>query len=402
MSCDRLYVSKSPSSERDVKTKTTDKVLRPSRGIQRRARLNELPHDLERDFQRRSQRQRAAFLATHVNERNSDEDRPPWDPPVTVERIDLGPIRARLERNGRMPHLASLLDEVRGGTGDSRDRPQEADPGDYTLSDVLDRARLVPLGHSYEVSSLPGPPPGYRQYEGLILGGQDDDSGPGRWRSPDAGLSFGSYSSRDRTSSHTISPWELYADGVSRYDEHRAAPLDGLGDRERSLSPDANGTWDTLLTTLTPDPQPPSAGSSFASTTGTGSSATSPHVGSLATQRQPRTRESGAHHECGVCDRCLRRRASLASMRSRGPPPPLPSLGDMTPSMPVRRTYRSRYGGIEHSRRANDLNRVRENARRRAQDHLSPTSPDEDNSLEDEDGSFDAWTRRQREVSRRW
>ncbi|RGP64813.1 hypothetical protein FSPOR_7749 [Fusarium sporotrichioides] len=37
---------------------------------------------------------------------------------------------------------------------------------------------------------------------------------------------------------------------------------DGLGDRERSLSPEV---WDTLLSTLTPDPQPPSAGSSFAS-----------------------------------------------------------------------------------------------------------------------------------------
>lgn len=39
--------------------------------------------------------------------------------------------------------------------------------------------------------------------------------------------------------------------------------VDGLGDRDRSLSPEV---WDTLLTTLTPDPQPPSAGSSFAST----------------------------------------------------------------------------------------------------------------------------------------
>ncbi|KAK7431907.1 hypothetical protein QQZ08_001526 [Neonectria magnoliae] len=38
--------------------------------------------------------------------------------------------------------------------------------------------------------------------------------------------------------------------------------MDGLGDRDRSLSPEV---WDTLLTTLTPDPQPPSAGSSFAS-----------------------------------------------------------------------------------------------------------------------------------------
>ncbi|RFU77238.1 hypothetical protein TARUN_5019 [Trichoderma arundinaceum] len=40
------------------------------------------------------------------------------------------------------------------------------------------------------------------------------------------------------------------------------APVDGLGDRNRSLSPEV---WDTLLSTLTPDPQPPSVGSSFAS-----------------------------------------------------------------------------------------------------------------------------------------
>ncbi|KJZ73883.1 hypothetical protein HIM_06776 [Hirsutella minnesotensis 3608] len=39
--------------------------------------------------------------------------------------------------------------------------------------------------------------------------------------------------------------------------------LDGLGDRDRSVSPEV---WDTLLSTLTPDPQPPSAGSSFVST----------------------------------------------------------------------------------------------------------------------------------------
>lgn len=42
----------------------------------------------------------------------------------------------------------------------------------------------------------------------------------------------------------------------------RGRGLDGLGDRERSLSPEG---WDTLLTTLTPDPQPPSANASFAS-----------------------------------------------------------------------------------------------------------------------------------------
>jgi hypothetical protein len=44
------------------------------------------------------------------------------------------------------------------------------------------------------------------------------------------------------------------------------ARLDGLGDRNRSLSPEGDGVWDTLLSSITPDPQPPSVGTSFAST----------------------------------------------------------------------------------------------------------------------------------------
>lgn len=46
----------------------------------------------------------------------------------------------------------------------------------------------------------------------------------------------------------------------------RPHPADGLGDRDRSLSPEG---WDTLRSTLTPDPQPPSAGTSFASAAAT-------------------------------------------------------------------------------------------------------------------------------------
>ncbi|KAF3808798.1 hypothetical protein GCG54_00010989 [Colletotrichum gloeosporioides] len=54
---------------------------------------------------------------------------------------------------------------------------------------------------------------------------------------------------------------------------------DGLGDRNRSLSPDEDGVWDTLLTTLTPDPQPPSAGSSFASASASASASQSQSAG---------------------------------------------------------------------------------------------------------------------------
>lgn len=64
--------------------------------------------------------------------------------------------------------------------------------------------------------------------------------------------------------------------------------VDGLGDRDRSLSPEV---WDTLLTTLTPDPQPPSASSSFASAaasqTAAPSSTTTPSSGNANPAAEP-------------------------------------------------------------------------------------------------------------------
>ena len=56
-------------------------------------------------------------------------------------------------------------------------------------------------------------------------------------------------------------------------DDHQDA-LDGLGDRNRSLSPEA--TWETLLTTITPDHHLPSADSSFTSATASASAASMP------------------------------------------------------------------------------------------------------------------------------
>jgi hypothetical protein len=60
---------------------------------------------------------------------------------------------------------------------------------------------------------------------------------------------------------------------------------DGLGDRLRSLSPaDGENLWDTLLTTVTPDPQPPSIGSSFASSR-PGASRTATQTSAIASSR---------------------------------------------------------------------------------------------------------------------
>ena len=56
--------------------------------------------------------------------------------------------------------------------------------------------------------------------------------------------------------------------------QDRSTAIDGLGDRDRSLSPDDN--WETLLTTITPDLQLPSADSSFTSATASASASTRP------------------------------------------------------------------------------------------------------------------------------
>lgn len=59
-------------------------------------------------------------------------------------------------------------------------------------------------------------------------------------------------------------------------------PVDGLGDRNRSLSPEDEGVWDTLLSSITPDPQPPSVGTSFASTSAPASGSTSQNTDTSA------------------------------------------------------------------------------------------------------------------------
>lgn len=60
------------------------------------------------------------------------------------------------------------------------------------------------------------------------------------------------------------------------------SPVDGLGDRNRSLSPEDEGVWDMLQSSITPDPQPPSVGNSFASTSAPASGSTSQNTDASA------------------------------------------------------------------------------------------------------------------------
>ena len=86
----------------------------------------------------------------------------------------------------------------------------------------------------------------------------------------------------------------------------RQARLDGLGDRDRSLSPEGGAAWDTLLTSITPDPQPPSAGSSFASASAaaaaSSSSASGPSSASTSMTSVGRTEDSPTLRDCDISD----------------------------------------------------------------------------------------------------
>ncbi|KAH7356630.1 hypothetical protein BKA65DRAFT_534440 [Rhexocercosporidium sp. MPI-PUGE-AT-0058] len=89
----------------------------------------------------------------------------------------------------------------------------------------------------------------------------------------------------------------------------RQVRLDGLGDRDRSLSPDGGAAWETLLTSITPDPQPPSAGSSFASTSAAAAAASSSSgsgqssaSASASASTSMTSLDRNGEHECDVSD----------------------------------------------------------------------------------------------------
>lgn len=73
------------------------------------------------------------------------------------------------------------------------------------------------------------------------------------------------------------------------HSDARQQSIDGLGDRQRSLSPqddnNENDTWETLLTTITPDEHLPSADSSFTSATASASNALSRNYGLSSSSR---------------------------------------------------------------------------------------------------------------------
>ncbi|KAJ9215745.1 hypothetical protein DTO166G4_2582 [Paecilomyces variotii] len=88
--------------------------------------------------------------------------------------------------------------------------------------------------------------------------------------------------------------------GANSQDPHRRSIIDGLGDRERSFSPDddqEHDAWETLLTTITPDVQLPSADSSFtsaAASASTGASRNTTNTSTNSSHTLPSSLDSSA------------------------------------------------------------------------------------------------------------
>ncbi|KAJ6108041.1 hypothetical protein N7523_009364 [Penicillium sp. IBT 18751x] len=90
-----------------------------------------------------------------------------------------------------------------------------------------------------------------------------------------------------------------YRTGSGRDRPHRESAIDGLGDRQRSLSPsverDSDDAWETLLSTITPDTTLPSADTSFSSS----SAATTNH------RRNPSSRSFGTTSQTQPSSRAI-------------------------------------------------------------------------------------------------
>ena len=111
--------------------------------------------------------------------------------------------------------------------------------------------------------------------------------------------------------------------------------LDGLGDRNRSLSPEGDEVWNVLESTLTPDPQPPSVGSSFASVTTSATTSQNTSVNSSANLSANTSVTSPDGDPDQPCDHELDDTADEegtdeAPVRRFGPPRPTNSFGRRT------------------------------------------------------------------------
>ncbi|KAL7909165.1 hypothetical protein GGI35DRAFT_480737 [Trichoderma velutinum] len=254
-------------------------VLSPSRSAIRRSTQTETR---ERRNPNRRAGVRIVALQPHTR---STRRYPPWgiddgtrnlvpplydDPSSGSAREALRDVTSRPPRSDR--HLEDRMSSLFGGTWHNIGTPtsqrnDESRPEEdfwWNIESRPRRARIVAPDHPRRNRS----PQGRRSYHIGTPPYRPTRDGSERLQSESA------TSNDDAVQQHALPPYRslrrnharafrtfMAGDSAGRF-RQRTHATDGLGDRDRSLSPEV---WDTLLSTLTPDPQPPSASSSFAS-----------------------------------------------------------------------------------------------------------------------------------------
>lgn len=188
-----------------------------------------------------------------------------------LRRVGVGQVRTPFEASALFTEtepeaFRRVLDRDRRRRREARlaSRDSEEHDGD---SRTYRRSNIVSLASSRHDTPLP---------RMLTLLSQAPSVAARFDRSPDPVTSTTATTAQNRESTRNRNQWS------SRWRQSQEIlGFDGLGDRNRSVSPEV---WNTLLTTLTPDPQPPSAGSSFASATAS-TAATSQNQSAAASSR---------------------------------------------------------------------------------------------------------------------
>ncbi|KAI0896418.1 hypothetical protein F4806DRAFT_464490 [Annulohypoxylon nitens] len=279
----RSPISHSQSHRRDIRGRELREY--------RERRLRELLDDDNAESER-LRNARARFLEPILSFRE-EPDTPPRDPHLIQDARLLDQAVSYLTQ----PNTVLNWDFL----SDARDREQPAEqPAEGTstepnrpaarVTDSDDRPDQPDLLREHEDNDAHDWLPPASRSQGLRI--------PGRQRAPSSrnrrrprihpparvpvAQSAQSAQQSPRSSDGPFSPaWAQAAGRVRGGGRVPPRHVDGLGDRDRSLSPD--GLWDNLLTTLTPDPQPPSVGSSFASTTASTSTSQNPTLASSRT-----------------------------------------------------------------------------------------------------------------------
>ncbi|KAJ2895399.1 hypothetical protein MKZ38_006607 [Zalerion maritima] len=215
-------------------------------------------------------------------------------PPEAVLSASLPSEGARassIPAHETLAHLARAIDDNSRPLRESSTRPLRsediptyAQPWDFPLDSSRaerERLRLHAQGRMSQASRVcPDQSPDTSApafAANTLLQAQYRSSPPGR-RSSTSRLSGRRWYAAPEQASTRRSPSSRFRRTFEEYTSSRGGEgssnrFDGLGDRDRSLSPEGAHVWDTLLTSITPDPQPPSLGSSFASTAASQSAA---------------------------------------------------------------------------------------------------------------------------------